>query len=264
LNGFVSKWLIYLSLMQCGLAANDSSGLAPLLAVGLLALVGGLAAIVFVRLTGIVLLGSPRSEAAQRAHESSPWMLGPIAVLAILCLTVAVVPQRIVVLTLGVQDQILGREPGQSLLELEATDTPLRTVGIINAGTMLAVATALLVFLALSRKMVRREGPTWACGYVNPTVRMQYTGASFAEMLVENLLPRFLRPRTTRLAPQGLFPATSNFGTDSSDPVTQKAYEPFFRRGAALFSRLHVLQQGRVHLYLLYIFLALIALLLWR
>ena len=33
------------------------------------ALIGGLTALAFVRLTGIVLLGSPRSQAAQNAHE---------------------------------------------------------------------------------------------------------------------------------------------------------------------------------------------------
>src|SRR5439155_9506331 len=56
LNGFVSKWLIYLGLMKCGFATNDSRSLTALFAVGLLALIGGLAALAFVRLTGIVLL----------------------------------------------------------------------------------------------------------------------------------------------------------------------------------------------------------------
>ena len=55
LNGFTSKWLMYLSLMKSGFATNDSRSLAPLFAIGLLALVGGLAAITFVRLTGMVL-----------------------------------------------------------------------------------------------------------------------------------------------------------------------------------------------------------------
>ena len=95
LNGFVSKWLMYLGLMKCGLPTNDSRSLTALFAVGLLALIGGLAAIAFVRLTGIVLLGSPRSEAARHAHESSPWMLGPMLVLVFLCLTVAVIPQTV-------------------------------------------------------------------------------------------------------------------------------------------------------------------------
>ena len=43
LNGFVSKWLIYLNLMNVGLASSDGQSLTALLAVGLVALVGGLA-----------------------------------------------------------------------------------------------------------------------------------------------------------------------------------------------------------------------------
>ena len=61
-------------------------------------------------------------------------------------------------------------------------------------------------FWSWSRKAARAEGPTWGCGYVKPTVRMQYTGRSFAEMIAEHLLPRFLRPRTTRQRPAGLVP----------------------------------------------------------
>ena len=85
MNGFVSEWLLYLSIMKCGLATNGGRSLTAFLVVGLLALVGGLAAITFVRLTGIVLLGSPRSEAARHAHESSPWMLAPMLLLGFLC-----------------------------------------------------------------------------------------------------------------------------------------------------------------------------------
>ena len=39
-------------------------------------------------------------------------------------------------------------------------------------------------------------------------------GRSFAEMMAEHLLPAFLRPRTTRQAPRGLFPSASDFGGD--------------------------------------------------
>src|SRR5205807_7057947 len=51
LNGFVSKWLMYLGVLESGFATNDSRSLTALFAVGLLALIGGLAAVAFVRLT---------------------------------------------------------------------------------------------------------------------------------------------------------------------------------------------------------------------
>jgi len=262
LNGFVSKWLMYLSLMKSGFTTNDG-GLTPLLAVGLLALIGGLAAIAFVRLTGIVLLGSPRSEAAGHAHESSPWMLGPMALLVFLCLTVAVVPQRVAGLMTGVLDQVLGGDAGHALLELESSQAPLQIVGNINVCTLMAFGAVALVFSALLRKTAPAKGSTWGCGYVKPTVRIQYTGRSFAEMIAEHLLPRFLRPRTNRQAPRGVFPSQSDFGSACPDPFTEKVYDPFFRRWAERSSRLRILQQGQVQIYLVYIMFMVVLALTW-
>jgi formate hydrogenlyase subunit 3/multisubunit Na+/H+ antiporter MnhD subunit len=262
LNGFVSEWLMYLGLLKCGFAMNDSRGLPALFAVGLLALIGGVAAAAFVRFTGIVLLGSPRSEAAREAHESSPWILGPMLLLVFLCLGMAVVPQTVTGWMAGALDQVLRREPGETLVELESS-APLSTVGYVNASTLIVIAVGMLGFLAWSRRSVWTEGPTWGCGYVKPTVRMQYTGRSFAEMIAEQLLPRFLRSHTTRRAPRGLFPGKSDFGSESPDPISEKVYEPFFRRWAERFSRLRILQQGKLHIYLVYILLMVVLALAW-
>jgi hydrogenase-4 component B len=262
-NGFVSKWLLYSSLIACGFATNDSRGLAALLAVGLVALVGGLAALTFVRLTGIVLLGSPRSAAARHAHESSPWMVAPMLVLVVLCLTVAVAPQMVANLLLPALDQVLGGQASRDLLELESSQTPLYVIGNFNAWTLVVVGAATVVFLRWSRRFTPEMDPTWGCAYVAPTVRMQYTGRSFAEMIAEHLLPRWLRPRTSKHAPEGLFPSKADFGADCPDPIREGIYEPFFRRWANRFSRLRILQQGRVHIYLLYIALVVVVALSW-
>lgn len=262
LNGFASEWLMYLGLLQWGLASSHSS-LIALFAVGLLALVGGLAAVAFVRLTGVVLLGSPRSEAARHAHESSLWMLGPMLLLVTLCVTVAVIPQVVTGLMSGTLDQVLGSETGPTLARLQTSEAPLYMVGNLNAATLLAIAVGTIGLIVWSRKSVRADGPTWGCGYVMPTERMQYTGRSFAEMIAEHLLPRFLRPRVKREKPQGLFPSRGNFTAECPDPVSRKMYEPFFRRWAERFSRLRILQQGRVNVYLVYIVLTVVLTLAW-
>jgi formate hydrogenlyase subunit 3/multisubunit Na+/H+ antiporter MnhD subunit len=262
-NGFVSKWLIYLSVMKSGFATNDGRGLTAPLAVGLLALIGGLASIAFVRLTGIVLLGSPRSEAAGHAHESSTWMLGPMALLVFLCLTVAVVPERVAGLMAGVLDQVLGSDAGHVLLDLESSQAPLHIVGSINALTLMAFGAVALGFSVLLRKSAPAQGSTWGCGYVKPTVRIQYTGRSFAEMIAEHLLPRFLRFRTNRQAPRGVFPSQSDFRSECPDPFSEKVYEPFLHRWAERFSRLRILQQGMIHVYLVYIMFMVVLALAW-
>jgi formate hydrogenlyase subunit 3/multisubunit Na+/H+ antiporter MnhD subunit len=263
LNGFVSEWLMYLGLLKWGFAANDSRSLLAFFAAGFLALVGSLAAVAFVRLTGIVLLGSPRSETARQAHESSPWMLGPMVLLMFLCLGVATVPQAVTGWMSSALDQVLARQAGGTLLELNSSETPLSIVGMVNSATLIAIGAGMIGLLAWSRRVVRTEGPTWGCAYVKPTVRMQYTGRSFGEMIAEHLLPRFLRPHTARHAPRGLFPSKSDFGTESPDPVSEKIYEPFFRRWAERFSRLRILQQGQLHVYLVYILLMVVLALAW-
>src|SRR5207237_597580 len=106
--------------------------LTALLAIGLVVLIGGLAAVAFVRVCGIALLGSPRSESADDAHESSPWMLGPMYVLIVLCLAAAVAPGAVMHLLAGTVEQIVGAE-------LDAADAPLSIIGSINAWTMVAV-----------------------------------------------------------------------------------------------------------------------------
>jgi formate hydrogenlyase subunit 3/multisubunit Na+/H+ antiporter MnhD subunit len=263
LNGFVSEWLIYLGLLRCGFATHDSQTLVAFFTIGLVALIGGLAMVAFVRLTGITLLGSPRSEAARHAHEVSPWMLGPMVLLVFLCLAVAIVPQTVTGWMAGPLDQILGRQAGETLGELALSETPLAMVGNVNAVSLIAIVVGILGFVVWSRRAERADEPTWGCGYVRPTVRMQYTGRSFVEMLAEHLLPRFLRPRTTRRAPRGLFPSKSDFGADVADPVSKRIFEPFFRGCAERFSRLRILQQGKLHVYLIYILLMVVLGLAW-
>jgi formate hydrogenlyase subunit 3/multisubunit Na+/H+ antiporter MnhD subunit len=263
LNGFVSKWLIYLGLLKQGLAATGAGSLAALLAVGVLALVGGQAALAFVRLTGVVLLGTPRGEAAEHAQESSPWMVAPMLALLGLCAVSAVAPNLVVGYLSPALDQVLGQKPGRTLFELDLASAPLFTLGTFNAWTLAVTGLVAAGLVALSRRAPCGGAPTWGCGYVRPAARMQYTGRSFAEMMAEHLIPRFLRPRTHRRAPQGLFPTPGEFSAESPDPVSAKGYEPFFRRCAERFSTLRLLQQGKLHVYLIYIMLAVVLALAW-
>ncbi len=108
------------------------------------------------------------------------------------------------------------------------------------------------------------RGPTWGCGYAAPTPRMQYTASSFAQMLV-GLFAWALRPKVHRPERMAIVSATGPLSTATCPtPCWTRWCVPAFRRGGRLFSWFRVFQQGSIQTYLLYIFLALIALLLWR
>src|SRR5262249_54528975 len=123
-----------------------------------------------------------------------------------------------------------------------------------------------LASLAL-RGLLRRgpvdAGPTWGCGYAAPSPRMQYTSSSFAAILV-GLFAWALRPKKREPGELPLFPQATNFHSDVPDAVLEEGIRPGFRIGASLFAWCRVFQQGSIQAYLLYIFLTLLALLLWR
>jgi hypothetical protein len=117
--------------------------------------------------------------------------------------------------------------------------------------------------VACFRRGPVEKGATWGCGYVAPTPRMQYTSSSFAQMIV-GLFAWALPPRTARPQKLALFPKSASFHSETPDTVLDRAVLPAFRFSAWLFSWFRVFHQGSIQAYLLYMFLTLIALLLWR
>jgi len=256
LNGFVGEWLMYLGLLRGGIRYFEPQGaLAALLAVGVLALVGGLAAISFVRLAGIVLLGTPRSEEAAHAHESPPSMTIAVMILAGLCIGVGIFPGLVVAALAGPMDQLLAQGPGETLHSLQdkVNGVSLVSIGAMNLGLWLAIGVGTLALRFLFRRNGTTQNVTWGCGYVLPTPRIQYTNRSFTETMAEHLLPKPLQPHTEVKPPHGLFPASGAFDSSCSDPLSDKVYQPFFKKWAERFVRLRWLQQGKLPIYLLYL-----------
>lgn len=250
LNGFASEWLIYLGLAHGGTEAAPGSGLLLLFAVAVMATVGVLAALCFVRIVGMGLLGQPRSEAAANAHESGRGLVGPIAGLA----AAAIAMPFLLPLIVGALAPVIGQLTGATLDATVVSDAlaPLAILGIVLwAGFVLA-------FLAIRRLVrQRRASETWGCGYAAPTARMQYSGASFAEG-IHRLLPGALRARIVSQQSTDLFPSPGKLSADRQDPFTRAAYEPLLDRGARRFGQLRWVQQGLLHLYILYVVLAVV------
>lgn len=261
LNGFVSEWLIYLGLMGGGSVSVNGGRVDTviLLAVGLLAVVGGLAALCFVRLVGIALLGEARGDESRHAHESSAWLTLPMAVLALTAIAISVLPHYVVDALRGVITQLFGAPVAQTLGMAMSSAT---AVGIMNGICWAClVAVGMMTALLLRRRAAPVE--TWGCGYAAPTARMQYTGSSFSELVTGHLLPAAIRARICRPTPVTPFPTQTTFTSDCADPLTQRLYEPFFFGWADRFARLRWMQQGALHIYVLYILATLLAALGW-
>jgi formate hydrogenlyase subunit 3/multisubunit Na+/H+ antiporter MnhD subunit len=261
LNGFFSEFVVYLGLLRA--FSGPGEALLAGFAAPVLALAGGIALAAFVKLFGIVFLGSPRSAKAAEAHEPGPAMRVPILLLAGACVAAGMLSPFLVPAIDAATGAWAERSPGGALPL--ATAAPLGTVATWSAAFLafLALAVAAAVFLLRRRALSR--GPTWDCGYARPTARMQYTGSSFGDWIAVRLSPRATAPLLEVRRPEGVFPrgASVSVPAPARDPLLRRLLEPFAGRWARRFHDLHALQEGRLTIYLVYVLGTLVALLSW-
>ncbi|HVN85703.1 MAG TPA: proton-conducting transporter membrane subunit [Candidatus Binatia bacterium] len=262
LNGFIGELLIYLGALRGVVTPGSVVAVPALVVLGGLALIGGLATAAFAKVFGVVFLGAARSEVAH-AHEPGLTMRAPMIALAVGCLLIGCLAPTLVRVLVPVVAGATGLPIGRVAANLSPALSSLRAV--VSCALGLLVTVALLVGLRqrlLAGRHVER-GPTWDCGYAQPSARMQYTASSFAQPLTE-LFAALLQTRRQIVTPAGLFPRAASLQTSTPDICTTRVYQPVFGAvGRGLFA-LRWLQHGRVNLYVLYIALALLVLLMWK
>jgi formate hydrogenlyase subunit 3/multisubunit Na+/H+ antiporter MnhD subunit len=260
LNGFVSEFIIYMASFQGAIEMSPNAAIFLISAIAGLALIGGLAAACFAKAFGIVFLGEPRSKAAQNAHESNSWMIIPMMLLSIACIVIGLMGPFVIRIMSPVIGVILGN-PHSGEIQTASNWLKYVTMGSIVFILLLA-AIAGLRHLLLSRRNVGKV-LTWDCGYVTPTVRMQYTASSFAQPVLE-LFGFFLRTKKNITIPDTYFPSASNFESHTPDIGADGIYKPIFRTTTSFFRQMKIVQEGRIHLYVLYLVVTLLILLFWN
>ncbi|HUA03224.1 MAG TPA: proton-conducting transporter membrane subunit [Solirubrobacteraceae bacterium] len=266
-SGFVSEWLGLEALMQGFRVSGTGSHLAIALAGALVALTAGLAALAFVRATGMTFLGMPRDRSVHPRPEARParWGMGLLAV-ASLAVGVAA-PWVVKVLEHGLAPvggaTAIGHisqpgwliEPGyQGFASISPTVLALTLTGF-------ALGAACLRYLASLRHA--RLVPVWASGVRVSGRRVQYTPIGYANMVrvIFNVVYR-VRTQLRSIGDQRFPERLSMMRAEPRLFDPGWLYRPItgaFTRAAELVRNI---QAGPLGLYLLYLMLAFIALLL--
>jgi NADH:ubiquinone oxidoreductase subunit 5 (subunit L)/multisubunit Na+/H+ antiporter MnhA subunit len=232
------------------------------IAVSVVALTAGLALLTFVKAYGIAFLARPRSAGAAEAHEAPLSMQVGMLVGGGAVLVLGLVP--------GVLVQAAARAVGLP------ADSAVAEVGFARLGARLdPVAVLVLVgvlatVVALVARGAARTAPrrrvelAWGCGGVRAGARMQYTATSYAEPLTR-VFDDALRPErdvvVTHAGESRYLVERVQFRQHVVDLVEDRVYRPTL----ALVERLGVasrrLQNGSIHRYLSYSFLALVVVL---
>jgi len=238
-NGFASEWLTFRGLLDLVAA---SGGMLRVVGLGLamvLALTGALAAVCFVKATGITFLGQPRAPVARR--PVSAYMTGPVLSLGLLSLLLGVGAAAVVPVIDRIDPLAAGAAAGQM-----APAAPLLLAGVLVVAT--------IGFLALSRVWDVPVVPRWSGGRV-PDASMQFTGASFTKA-IRTTFAVVYQPHRRLEAVGGQapdFPARLVY-TGGTRPIWERyCYQPAYR-AVWWVSRVSTrLQAGPVRLYLAYL-----------
>jgi formate hydrogenlyase subunit 3/multisubunit Na+/H+ antiporter MnhD subunit len=272
-NGFVSEWLLLQSLVHALPAGGVVTAVAMPLAVAVVALTAGLAVATFVKALAVGFFARPRGDAAAAAREAPPLMLAAMAVPALACVGLAMVPaasgpalsRAVGAATHAPADILDGGIDGGVTLRLAGIGSSVSPVLI--AVTLLAAVAgcALLVRLVAGRVARRRAVALWDCGAGPPTPRMQYTATSFAEPL-QRVFDDVLAPQTdvdvTPYAESAYLVARVAYRTRVPDRIEHSVYTPLLAAARRVGRVGRVLANGSVHRYLAYGFFGVTGLLL--
>ncbi|MHB8603837.1 MAG: proton-conducting transporter transmembrane domain-containing protein [Thermoplasmatota archaeon] len=271
LNGFVSEWLLFQSLLAGVTLPATPTLLQIVLPVGaaFFALAGAISVVCFVKAFGITFLAAPRTPAAEHAHESPRTMLAAMAVLTVVCVAIAAFAAPVVggLATVlaphvgGVPPPLVG--PLGTLIgpgTVRASLSPALIFGVVVAFALVAyVATR----LARSGITERRE-ETWLTGSRQFRARAEYTGTAFSEAtrMFFNGLYGTRREHVRRVGATLADVSGVSYRAESMPWAERYLYGPVTRFVMIVSTRARSIQAGSIHAYLAYIFVTLMIVLL--
>ncbi len=257
LNGFVGELFLYFAAFSNGISAPLPvvAFIAPILA-----LVGGLALITFVKLYGTIFLGTARDASATKGGEAPFAMLIPMILLTLACLITGVFAP----LLLNLVEPVVvdyAAVPVE-LFERLVSIVPLQQLTMINGLLLLVILVIWVSWRFIVQRAPLATTETWGCGYLLPSRRMQYTGSSFSSLFT-GLLRGSGGDGNRHPVLQGMFPASAGFASPTTERILDKIIIPILLGADWCLAWLRRTQSGHLHFYILYIFATLFVLMLW-
>jgi hypothetical protein len=229
------------------------SMLSLLISVFGLVIIGGLALLCFTKAFGAVFLGNSRHHFPHPPTESSAGKLIPMYMVMGLILAIGLCPNFF----LGMLSEPLKLFTDKLSLSAEAaytvTNTGYTMMYIGWCSTGLIVLTGIIFFIR--KKITAQKSvaitPTWSCGYVGNTAKMQYSASSFVRTyrkLAEPLLSIYKKKKEIK----GIFPKDGWRETHPYDIVEEWLIDIPLKQIKYFLGKFRFLQNGMIQMYTLY------------
>lgn len=271
-NGFASEWLTFQTLFVGIGSASIVIKTVFLFAISSLVFTGGLAAACFAKAFGTTFLARSRNTEKRFIHESGPSMLIAMTLLALLTLILGIFSTVVISSLVGVIASIGLIQPTTlqfpfmqfiTAREQFANVLPLDMVALVLFLGFVFVS-GIVIWITRTRTVVL--GDTWDCG-TPLTPRTEMTATSFSRALV-TIFRGILRPTKQTSVEyhdenMRYFIKSEEVKMSLDDPYQKLLYAPLYRTLGRIASFSRRIHSGNVNVYILYIFLTLIALLFW-
>ena len=267
LNGFVSEWLIFQSLLLSFNVPEMAVKILLPMTIGMLALTGALAAACFVRAYGITFLAAPRSEHAAEAKEVPGTMLAGMATLALLCVLAGVLSVYIIPAIDKITAPVVGISVASKMsfgIIMKPADDSFSSMSPLAIAAILAILLP-LIFVITKYYGGRKNmvyGDTWDCG-TPLTSRNEYTGTAYSKS-INMIFSAIYRPSKELVARPTASPYIRKDMSyaDHTEPIFEKyLYSPVASLAIKVARQLSFIQTGSIQAYLAYIFITLVVLL---
>src|SRR6266436_3353461 len=272
LNGFVSEWLTYQSLLAGYGAVGGLKRILFPLAGSMLALTGALAAACFVKAFAITFLALPRGAESRDAHEAPRTMLIGMGWLTLACAALGLGATWFLPVFDAMTEQLLGQRVATHLvtghgLVLSAGMPTSGTVSpaVIAVGLLVLMLAAVPVVAIGVRRFGRKRGPVWDCGLPGLSEENEYTATAFSKALrmIFSVLYKPRREIQAVFDVSPYFPKEIRFESGIEPTFEKRLYAPLQEFIFRVSSRMRTIQAGSIHAYLAYIFVTLVLLLLF-
>jgi hydrogenase-4 component B len=267
-NGFISEWLIFQSLL---LSLNLPEGMGRILiplSGAMLALTGALAAACFVKAFGLTFLAMPRSPQTQQAKEAPISMKLGMGILAMVCLLFGIFPGFVIFLLDGVVLNFMGvhifheitSSGGWMIVPVYQGFSSLSPGVLLMILCSVLLALFLIVLIFLRDKKIT-QGETWACGIHELTPKMEYTPTGFSNAF-RQIFSNIYQPRH-EIKQKGTSPPYVTqellYSGEIEHLIEKYLYKPLLSYFLKIGEKIKVIQSGSIHAYLAYLFLTLVA-----
>lgn len=280
--GFVSEWFLLESLMQQFRLSNLTFKLTLAIVGALVALTAGFAAVAFVRILGLTILGSYHRRGQRNREHREVGVIGRAAlgILALGCVALAALtPLEIRLIAHGL-GPIVAAGTTRGALASPWVLGPVYQKFSVLSPSWLAIELPILVALVAGAALIASRGrmvrvrrvPAWRSATGGVVGEDRYTEFGYANP-TRRVLANLLRTRTERRELEGTATVSGDghdvehgasqlgYSVDVVEVVEQYVYGPVRRPLAAVVRAAKALQSGRLEAYLAYMLIALIALL---